>query len=94
MRAYRNFCKNNKNRAQAILLITDGVPDDQKETMQIARTAQESGISIATIGVQGADQNYLRRLSKDENLSFMVNDMEKLSDTFGQAVQNLLRKGS
>lgn len=94
LRAYRNFRNNNQNRAQAILLITDGAPDDQKETMQVARTAQESGISIATIGVQGADQNYLRRLSKDENLSFMVNDMEKLSDTFGQAVQNLLRKGN
>lgn len=49
-------------------------------------------ISVATIGVQDADDSFLDKVSSGGDLSFMVNDVSKLADTFGQAVQNLLSK--
>lgn len=80
-----------KNK-KAIIVITDGDPDSKSETNKCAKIAQSKNIAIATIGVQGADNTYLRKLSGDDNLSFKVENIEKLSDTFGQAVENLLRK--
>lgn len=91
-RANKIFAKTKGSHAQAVILITDGVPDNREETLIMAENALKNNISIATIGVRGADRNYLRLLSQDDHLSFMVDNIEKLSDTFGQAVANLLRK--
>lgn len=79
-------------RNKAMILITDGDPDNRKAALQEAAAARNSQISIATIGVYGAVEEFLRKISDDSNLCFMVNNIEKLSDTFGQAVANLLRK--
>lgn len=80
------------SRNKAMILITDGDPDNSRTTLQEAAAARNSQISIATIGVYGAVEEFLRKVSDDSNLCFMVNNIEKLSDTFGQAVANLLRK--
>lgn len=80
------------SRNKAMILITDGDPDNRKAALQEAAAARNSQISIATIGVYGAVEEFLRKISDDSNLCFMVNNIEKLSDTFGQAVANLLRK--
>ena len=80
------------SRNKAMILITDGDPDNSRTTLQEAAAARNSQISIATIGVYGAVEEFLRKISDDSNLCFMVNNIEKLSDTFGQAVANLLRK--
>lgn len=82
---------NSKNK-KAIIIITDGAPNNKTATNKSAQIAQSNNIAIATIGVQGSDNSYLRQLSGDDNLSFEVDNIEKLSDTFGQAVENLLRK--
>lgn len=91
-KAKKIFHKIKGNRAQAVILITDGEPDDYRETLNIAEAAREDNISIATIGVEGARQDYLKELSQDDNLNFMADNLEKLSDIFSQAVANLLRK--
>ena len=83
--------KESKNK-KAVILITDGSPDSLAATDLAAEAARKDNIAIATIGVQGAKKSYLRNLSKDDNLSFMVDNLDKLSDTFGQAVKNLLSK--
>ena len=83
--------KESKNK-KAVILITDGSPDSIAATDHAAEAARKDNIAIATIGVQGAKKSYLRNLSKDDNLSFMVDNLDKLSDTFGQAVKNLLSK--
>lgn len=77
---------------KAIILITDGAPDNRKAAQNSANTAKNNGISIATIGVQDADNDFLNTIASDLKLNFMVKDISKLSDTFGQAVQNLLSK--
>ncbi len=80
-------CKNKK----AMIIITDGAPDCRKRTETVAQKTREQGISIATIGVDGADSEYLKKIATDTNLNFKVSNIAKLSDTFGQAVENLLR---
>lgn len=80
------------NHEKAVIVITDGIPNAPYSAKQLADTLKSHDISIATIGVQDADNNFLRSISSGDNLSFMVKDISKLSDTFGQAVQNLLSK--
>lgn len=77
---------------KAIILITDGDPDSVSEAKKKAAAAKANGISIATIGVQDADKSFLKQIASKDDLNFMVNDVAKLADTFGQAVQNLLSK--
>lgn len=77
---------------KAVILITDGDPDSTASTDHAAQNARNADISIATIGVQRAKKSYLRSLSNDDSLCFMVDNLDKLSDTFGQAVKNLLSK--
>lgn len=77
---------------KAIIIVTDGDPDSKGATTKAANRAKAEGIAIATIGVQGAYKRYLSELSGDSKLNFMVDNISKLSDTFGQAVENLLIK--
>lgn len=77
---------------KAIIIITDGAPNSKTASAKAAEEARDNGIAIATIGVQGADTDYLRQLSADDNLNFMVSNISQLAETFGQAVENLLRK--
>lgn len=77
---------------KAILLITDGDPDSPSDTRKMASRAKEHGISIATIGVQDADRAFLKSIASSNDLFFMVDDVSKLADTFGKAVQSLLSK--
>ena len=82
----------NSNNKKAIIIITDGAPDSRNGTEMVAKETKEKGISIATIGVDGADSGYLSKIASDDSLNFKVSNIAKLSDTFGQAVENLLRK--
>lgn len=83
--------KSSKNK-KAMIIITDGSPDSRSATEAAAKETRDKGISIATIGVDGADTNYLNKIASDDGLNFKVSNIAKLSDTFGQAVENLLRK--
>lgn len=88
--AYSSLSKSNNDKA--IILITDGEPDSSSAARDNANSAKKAGISIATIGVSGADTAFLATVASEKKLNFMVKDIAKLSDTFGQAVQNLLSK--
>lgn len=80
--------------AKALILVTDGAPNDAggTKTAASATKAKEMGISIATIGVQDANKGFLDILASEKDLSFMVHDVEKIADAFGQAVENLLAR--
>ena len=80
-----------KNK-KAIIIITDGEPYSRYDSEIQAARARDNAISIAAIGVQQADMAFLNVITKDDNLVFNVNSVDKLSETFGQAVENLLRK--
>lgn len=77
---------------KAIILITDGAPNSKEKSIRVAEEARKCGISIATIGVHKADKNFLRQLSNDDKLNFMVDNISELSGIFGEAVKNLLQK--
>lgn len=77
---------------KAVIIITDGEPNSRSATEKAADSAKKKGIGIATIGVQGANFSFLETLTEGDDLNFRVTDISKLSDTFGQAVENLLRK--
>lgn len=77
---------------KAIILITDGDPDSKGDTKTCAEAAKKNMVSIATIGVQDADTYFLKSIASKNDLNFMVKDVSKLADTFGQAVKNLLSK--
>lgn len=77
---------------KAIILVTDGEPMNGKAVEKAAEIARKAKILIATIGVQEANIELLRRLTTDKELNFEINDLDKISDTFGKAVNNLLRK--
>ena len=87
----RDELTRSKNK-KAIIIITDGAPDSKSATETVANETKAKGISIATIGVQGSDTNYLNKIASDGSLNFKVANIAKLSETFGQAVENLLRK--
>ena len=90
----------NSKNTRAMIIITDGSPytrthgneNEKKITLDCVTRAKMHDISVATIGVQDADDSFLNKVSSGGDLSFMVNDVSKLADTFGQAVQNLLSK--
>lgn len=86
-----NRLKKSKNR-KALIIVTDGEPNSKSETSEEAKKAKELGISIATIGVQNSEMNYLGNLSSDKNLTYNVNNIDSMSEVFGKAVENLLRK--
>lgn len=77
---------------KAIIIITDGAPNNRTATEKAAEEIRKNGVSVATIGVQQADMPFLKRLSQDDSLNFEVCNIDRLSDTFGQAVENLLRR--
>lgn len=90
--ATNELCGVENSNNKAVILITDGAPDSASIALREAEKARNSGISIATIGVYGAVESFLKDISYDANLNFMVGNIEKLADTFGKAVANLLRK--
>lgn len=83
--------KNNNNK-KAIIIVTDGLPNSKSATTKAAERIRKNDVSIATIGVKGADMKYLSELSQNDELNFKVDNISKLSETFGKAVENLLKK--
>ena len=88
--AYNNLikCKYEK----AIILITDGDPDSVSTALSEAYELKNKGVSIATIGVEDADTEFLAKVASKSDLNFMVNDVSRLGEAFGKAVKNLLSK--
>ena len=65
-----------------ILLFTDGQPDDQKATLEAARTCRSRGIRIVAIATGDADVDYLAKVTDDPALVFRTT-----SGNFGEAFQ-------
>ena len=56
----------------AMVVITDGMPDDQEAALTAARDAKESVIDIITVGTDDADQSFLRKLASRDDLVVVV----------------------
>lgn len=57
---------------KAVVIVTDGVPNDRNATLEAAKNAQAQGIDIITIGTDGADSEFLKKVASRNDLSVMV----------------------
>lgn len=73
---------------RAIVIATDGMPDDKVATLRAADEAKASGIDIIAIGTGDADQEFLARVASRSDLAVMV-QAAQLKAGIGAAV-NLL----
>ena len=77
--------------APRILLVSDGEPTDGDwwggSAHDIAKVCRESGISICGIGVAGANEELLKKLSENTGgQNFSINDIDNLYDTLSSAM--------
>ncbi len=70
-----------KNSVQAMVVVTDGMPDDPKATLDAVQQAKELGIDVIAIGTDDADKDFLKKLASRDELSIKVS-----RDRFGQSI--------
>jgi uncharacterized protein YegL len=68
---------------RAVVIATDGMPDDVETSLRAARLAKVGGIDILTIGTDCADQEFLKKLASRAELSARVS-----GEMFAQAISN------
>ena len=61
-----------KSGPLAMVVITDGVPDDQSAALRAAGDAKTYGIDVITVGTDDADRSFLRRLASRNDLLVVV----------------------
>jgi molecular chaperone DnaK len=70
---------------RAIVIVTDGVPDNPETALRAARRAKESGIDIIAIGTDDADQRFLQQIASRAELAVKVARTELQSGVAGAA---------
>jgi Mg-chelatase subunit ChlD len=60
------------NGIRAIVIATDGVPDNEQEAIKAAQLAKDAGIDIIAIGTDDADQEFLIKLASRKELGSKV----------------------
>jgi Mg-chelatase subunit ChlD len=55
-----------------ICIVTDGMPDDKKSTLEAVNEAKTNGVDIMAIGTDDADKEFLERIVTQKELSFKV----------------------
>jgi len=73
---------------RAIVLVTDGAPDDRNSALAVGRQAARLGIRVITIGTDDADIGFLRELSSDADLANKV-DAAQLRQGIAAAARRL-----
>lgn len=58
--------------SRVIFIVTDGLPNNEQDTVTQAETAKQLGIRIETTGVDGANLDLLKRLSTDASRAEIV----------------------
>lgn len=75
----------NLDGVRAIVIVTDGMPDNQETALEAARHAKEIGIDIIAIGTDDADRAFLQRLASRSDLALKVPRVELQSGVAGAA---------
>ena len=73
---------------RAVVLVTDGQPDDRKSTLGAARRMVAAGVGIITIGTDDADITFLRQLATKSELAIKV-EPSRLSGGIASAARLL-----
>lgn len=80
-------------RRRAILIVTDGQPDDRGLTSREAQNAKSKGIEIITIAAGSeAEKDYLSTLASERRFAYSIKTMDELAEKFRTAVSDLARK--
>ena len=58
--------------SKAIVIATDGQPDNVEESIRAGKLAKDDGIEIITIGTDDADQQFLKKLASRDELGTKV----------------------
>jgi Mg-chelatase subunit ChlD len=61
---------------RAMVLVTDGYPDDASAALEAAERAKRQGITIIAIGTDDADRNLLKKLASASELATTVPDRD------------------
>lgn len=66
--------KNLKDKAgfRVMVIVTDGIPDDEEAVLRVAQQAKNKRIDIITIGTDDADEEFLKKLASRAELNVMV----------------------
>lgn len=85
-------CLSDPSRRKVLLLVTDGIPDDQKETSDQAKQAIAAGADIITISAvtNQTHAEYLKTLASRPEFSYTIQSMSQLSDMFQTAIDSYL----
>jgi len=67
---------------RVIVLLSDGAPDDSSSAASSAQTAKNKGIRIITIGVSGADEQFLATIASSPGHYYFCNQSFELEGTF------------
>ena len=73
---------------RAMVIISDGLPDDEEKAMNAAKSAKAFGVRIITIGVPGANEEFLKRIASASDLGTLT-EFEHLRDAMNRAVKLL-----
>jgi molecular chaperone DnaK len=76
------------NGRRVIVVLTDGSPDDQDETLSIAEECRMNKIEIITIGTDDADLPFLRQLATSDMNQFITSARD-IGVVFGKIARNL-----
>ena len=86
---YVNIPNGDYNNKKLIILVTDGMPDNQCETTQIANQLKDKGIIIAAIASGSVDHEYLASLTTSKNYYFPIENMNSLESAFKTITDSL-----
>jgi hypothetical protein len=73
---------------KAMVIVSDGLPDDEEKTINAATSAKSLGVRIITIGVPGANEAFLRKIASASDLATLT-EFENLGDAMDKAVKLL-----
>ena len=81
----------NSQNVNVLILLTDGLPDDEDTTVTEVELAKQQGLQIIAIGVgHGVDSDYLKRISSTPEDYYFVEESVELESTFTTIASRLV----
>ena len=77
----------NRDAAKIIVVLTDGVWEDQATEVRAASRLKQSGITIYAVGFGGADEAFLAQIASEKGARKI--DLSKLSSTFKEIASSI-----
>jgi hypothetical protein len=73
---------------KAMVVLSDGLPNDEEKTIRAANSAKRLGVRIITIGVPGANEAFLQQIASASDLATLT-DFDQLGNAMEKAVKLL-----